>query len=205
MKKILLFVMFAIMNVAAIASDDGLVYFPPLGDATVLNYEFDLSRVSIDHRDLATYIDMERRHNSYLLRMSDEEAYDRILQEIERAYLENTNSYIQKASVVQGMRRNYNSRLQLSNSSVSRFKLRICLANFDEDGEHTAFVDILDQEKNGALVTSFTVDNNMDVDLSKDFVPFFKDLKKAGKRLGEAIVKIVQNANNRKAKAYLTL
>ena len=103
------------------------------------------------------------------------------------------------------MRRNYNSRLQLSNNTASRFKLRICLSEFDEDGEHTVYVDILDQEKNGALVTSFTVDNNMDVDLSKDFVPFFKDLKKAGRRLGEAVVKIVQNANNRKAKAYLTL
>ncbi len=205
MKKILVFFFLVVAATSTMASEDGLVYFPPLGDATVLNYEFDLSRVSIDHRDLATYINMERRHNSYLLRMSDDEAYDKILQEIERAYVENTNAYIQKSSVVQNMRRNYNSRLQLSNNTASRFKLRICLSEFDEDGEHTAYVDILDQEKNGALVTSFTVDNNMDVDLSKDFVPFFKDLKKAGRRLGEAVVKIVQNANNRKAKAYLTL
>lgn len=205
MKKILVCFFLVVAATSTMASEDGLVYFPPLGDATVLNYEFDLSRVSIDHRDLATYINMERRHNSYLLRMSDDEAYDKILQEIERAYVENTNAYIQKSSVVQNMRRNYNSRLQLSNNTASRFKLRICLSEFDEDGEHTAYVDILDQEKNGALVTSFTVDNNMDVDLSKDFVPFFKDLKKAGRRLGEAVVKIVQNANNRKAKAYLTL
>lgn len=205
MKKIFSFVLFAIIAVAAKASNDGLVYFPPLGDATVLNYEFDLSRVSIDNRDLATYINMERRHNAYLLRMSDDEAYDRILQELERAYVENTNAYIQKTSVVQNMRRTHNSRLQLSNSSSSRFKLRISLVNFDEDGEHTVYVDILDQNKGGALITSFSVDNNMDVDLSNDFVPFFKELKKAGKRLGEGIVKIVQNANNRKAKAYLTL
>ena len=205
MKKILVCFFLVVAATSTMASEDGLVYFPPLGDATVLNYEFDLSRVSIDHRDLATYINMERRHNSYLLRMSDDEAYDKILQEIERAYVENTNAYIQKSSVVQNMRRNYNSRLQLSNNTASRFKLRICLSEFDEDGEHTVYVDILDQEKNGALVTSFTVDNNMDVDLSKDFVPFFKDLKKAGRRLGEAVVKIVQNANNRKAKAYLTL
>lgn len=180
MRKFCFYFILFLAQIAFAGNKEELVYYPDLHNDSIFNYEFDLSKVQIDGRDLISFV---ATHSDYMATDPDV-AYKNFSKRLEISYIFSANDKSMK-------RHGY----LIDNSVETRFLLHIYIDTIDDDGEHTLYCDIIDRHNDNKKVVTIRTHSELDSNIHRTLTPFFKKLERSGEKFGDRLIEIVENSS----------